>query len=219
MNRSIAIDGPCGAGKSTIAALAARRLGGHYLDTGAMYRAVGLFMLENGIDCADASAVAANVDRAVITLNYDMDNVQHTCLNGRDVSGLIRTPAVSMAASAVAQVKNVRLALVARQKQLAGEMFLVADGRDIGTHVITDAALKIFLTAAPEERARRRLAQNGGCFEQVLEDINKRDYNDTHREESPLAKAQDAVEIDTTCMTIEQVTEKIVGLYRERVAQ
>ena len=219
MNISIAIDGPCGAGKSTVALAVAERLGGHYLDTGAMYRAVGLYMLSLGIEPSDAEKVPEALKNCLVDVTYDEENRQHTLLNGRDVSGEIRTPEVSMAASAVGTVKAVRVALVARQRELAQRMFLVCDGRDIGTCVIPDALLKIYLTAAAEERARRRLAQMNdpnASFEQVLEDVNKRDYNDMHRAESPLTQAEDAVVVDTTYMDFDQVVETVTKLYKER---
>ena len=219
-NKSIAIDGPCGAGKSTVASEAARLLGGHYLDTGAMYRAVGLYMLEKGVDINDTKAVDENAAGAHVDVKYTADNEQRTFLNGTDVTSRLRTSEVSMAASLVSKSAMVRTMLVRRQKELAGEMFLVCDGRDIGTCVITDAALKIYLTATAEERARRRFNQmeDKSCgFEAVLKDINQRDYNDMHREISPLMKAEDAVELDTTSLSFDEVVSKVVKLYRERV--
>ena len=219
-NKSIAIDGPCGAGKSTVASEAARLLGGHYLDTGAMYRAVGLYMLEKGVDINDTKAVDENAAGANVDVKYTADNEQRTFLNGTDVTSRLRTSEVSMAASLVSKSAMVRTMLVRRQKELAGEMFLVCDGRDIGTCVITDAALKIYLTATAEERARRRFNQmeDKSCgFEAVLKDINQRDYNDMHREISPLMKAEDAVELDTTSLSFDEVVSKVVKLYRERV--
>ena len=221
MNISIAIDGPCGAGKSSVALAVAERLGGHYLDTGAMYRAVGLYMLSLGIEPSDAEKVPEALKNCLVDVSYDEENRQHTLLNGKDVSGEIRTPEVSMAASAVGTVKAVRVALVARQRELARRMFLVCDGRDIGTCVIPDALLKIYLTAAAEERTRRRLAQMNDpdvTFEQVLSDVNKRDYNDMHRAESPLTQAEDAVVVDTTHMDFDQVVDEVTRLYRERRA-
>ena len=173
MNISIAIDGPCGAGKSTVALAVAERLGGHYLDTGAMYRAVGLYMLSYE---TYAEKVPEALKNCLVDVSYDEENRQHTLLNGKDVSGEIRTPEVSMAASAVGTVKAVRVMLVARQRELAGRMFLVCDGRDIGTCVIPDALLKIYLTAAAEERARRRLAQMNDpdvTFEQVVDTVTE----------------------------------------------
>ena len=198
----------------------AKRLGGNYLDTGAMYRAMGVYMLDNGIDVSDASLVSANAENAHVDVKYDEAGVQHTCLNGEDVTDRLRAPEVSMAASKVSSVAKVRELLVKRQKELAREMFLVCDGRDIGTCVITDAALKIYLTATAEERARRRfneMEDKSMGFEAVLNDINQRDYNDMHREISPLMKAEDAIELDTTHMSFEQVVEEVMRLYRERV--
>ena len=220
MNISIAIDGPCGAGKSTVALAVAERLGGHYLDTGAMYRAVGLYMLSLGIAPDDAEKVPEALKNCLVDVSYDEENRQHTLLNGKDVSGEIRTSEVSMAASAVGTVKAVRVMLVARQRELAARLFLVCDGRDIGTCVIPDALLKVYLTAAAEERARRRLAQMNdpsATFEQVLEDVNKRDYNDMHRAESPLTQAEDAVVVDTTHMDFDQVVDTLVKLYLDRL--
>ena len=220
MNKSIAIDGPCGAGKSSVAGAVAKRLGGHYLDTGAMYRAAGVYMLENGVSTDDAESVAKNISNADIDVKYDASGAQHTYLNGRDITGSLRTPEVSMAASKVGAVGEVRRFLVARQKALAEKLFLVCDGRDIGTVVIPDAALKIYLTADAEERARRRfneMADKACGFESVLEDVNRRDYNDMHRAESPLTKAEDAVVVDSTHMTIDEVVEHITGLYLQRM--
>ena len=219
-SRSIAIDGPCGAGKSSVAKEVALKLGGHYLDTGAMYRAVGIYMLDHGIDVNDAQAVADHAHEALVDVSYTENNEQRTILCGEDVTGRLRTPEVSMAASAVSAVKIVRTLMVARQKELADQMFLVCDGRDIGTCVITDALLKIYLTADAEERARRRFneMEDKSCgFEAVLRDVNQRDYNDMHREESPLCQAEDAVVVDSTHMTIEEEVELIMKLYRERL--
>ena len=221
-NRSIAIDGPCGAGKSTVALAAAERLGGHYLDTGAMYRAMGLYMTRLGIDTADTALVDSHASGANVDVKYDAGSKQHTSLNGEDVTDSIRTPEISMAASNVGKSAKVRERLVRRQKELAREMFLVCDGRDIGTCVITDAALKIYLTATAQERARRRFNEmkDKSCgFEAVLEDINKRDWNDTHRDISPLRKAEDAVELDTTNLSFEQVVDKVVSLYGQAVKE
>lgn len=220
-NRSIAVDGPCGAGKSTIAKDVALKLGGHYLDTGAMYRSVGVYMLEHGIDVNDPEAVAVHAPEALVDVQYTENNEQRTILNGEDVTDRLRTPEVSMAASAVSAVKIVRTLMVKRQKELAETMFLVCDGRDIGTCVITDAALKIYLTADAEERARRRyneMADKSCGFEAVLRDVNQRDWNDMNREESPLRQAEDAVVVDSTHMTIEEVVDEVVRLYRERIA-
>ncbi len=216
---SVAIDGPVGAGKSCVAKKAAERLNAAYLDTGAMYRAVGLYMLENGISLEDGKAIAENAPRAHVDVRYE-GREQHTYLNGRDVTGEIRRPEVSLASSAVAKVHAVREALVNRQRELARGISLVMDGRDIGTCVLTNATLKIFLTAAPEERARRRFEQmkgkGGQSFEDVLNDLLRRDRNDMNRAESPLRRAEDAVELDSTHLTESEVVERIVSLLRER---
>ena len=216
---SVAIDGPVGAGKSCVAKKVAERLNAAYLDTGAMYRAVGLYMLETGVSREDGAAIAENAGKARVDVRYE-GREQRTYLNGRDVTGELRRPEVSLASSAVAKVHAVREALVNRQRELARGISLVMDGRDIGTCVLTDATLKIFLTAAPEERARRRFRQMNGrgvqSFEDVLNDLIRRDRNDMSRAESPLRCAEDAVELDSTSLTEDEVVERIVSLLMER---
>ena len=216
---SVAIAGPVGAGKSCVAKKVAERLNAAYLDTGAMYRAVGLYMLENGVSLEDGAAIAENAGKARVDVRYE-GREQRTYLNGRDVTGELRRPEVSLASSAVAKVHAVREALVNRQRELARGISLVMDGRDIGTCVLTDATLKIFLTAAPEERARRRFRQMNGrgvqSFEDVLNDLIRRDRNDMSRAESPLRCAEDAVELDSTSLTEDEVVERIVSLLMER---
>jgi len=212
---SIAIDGPAGAGKSTIAKALAGELGAMYLDTGAMYRAFGLFMLRRGA-AEDDRAIAAAVNDADIAVEY-VDGVQHIFLSGEDVSAAIREPEVSMAASAVSRVPEVRERLVALQRQIAEGHSVIMDGRDIGTHVLPNATLKIFLTASAEERARRRcleLSQKGmpEPYDKVLEEMVRRDYQDTHRAASPLRPAEDAVRVDTSRMTLEESIEAIKRL-------
>ena len=204
---SIAIDGPAGAGKSTIAKALARELNAMYLDTGAMYRAFGLYMLRRGA-ASDAAAVAAAVDGVDITVEY-VDGTQHIYLGGEDVSAAIREPEVSMAASAVSAVPEVRVRMVALQQKIAEGHSVIMDGRDIGTVVLPNATLKIFLTASAEERARRRcleLAEKGRPvpYEQVLKEMKERDYQDTHRAASPLRAAEDARHVDTSDLTREQ---------------
>ena len=211
---SVAIDGPVGAGKSCVAKKVAERLNAAYLDTGAMYRAVGLYMLENGVSLEDGAAIAENAGKARVDVRYE-GREQRTYLNGRDVTGELRRPEVSLASSAVAKVHAVREALVNRQRELARGISLVMDGRDIGTCVLTDATLKIFLTAAPEERARRRFRQMNGRGD-VLNDLIRRDRNDMSRAESPLRCAEDAVELDSTSLTEDEVVERIVSLLMER---
>ena len=204
---SIAIDGPAGAGKSTIAKALAKELNAMYLDTGAMYRAFGLYMLRKGA-VNDAKAVAASVDDVEINVEY-IDGTQHIFLGGEDVSRAIREPEVSMAASAVSAVPEVRVRMVALQQKIAEGHDVIMDGRDIGTKVLPNATLKIFLTASPEERAKRRckeLEEKGmpQPYEDVLKEMVERDYQDTHRAASPLQAAEDAVRVDTSALTLEQ---------------
>lgn len=217
---SLALDGPCGAGKSTIAKRVSASLNAAYLDTGAMYRSVGLYMLENGVDLGDPAAISARVGEVAVTISYE-NNAQQTYLNGRDVTFDIRRPEISAAASAVAKVPAVRKRMVEMQRQIARGIALVMDGRDIGTCVLPDATLKIFLTATPEERARRRFEQSGHSqpYEDVLREIMERDLNDTTRAISPLRRADDAVEVDSTHMTEDEVVQTIVALLRQRLEE
>ncbi len=205
----VAVDGPSGAGKSTIARAIADRLSLDYIDTGAMYRAVGYKMLQQGVALSDAEAISRLLDTTDIDFRHG-----DTVLDGEVISDKIRTPEISKQASDCSALAMVRRRLVELQRKMGGEKSVIMDGRDIGTVVFPDAEYKFFITAAPEERARRRfkeLAAKDGqiTFEQVLKDINARDYNDTHREVDPLRRAEDAVEIDTTNMTIEEVIEFI----------
>ena len=218
---SIAIDGPAGAGKSTIAKALAKSLDAMYLDTGAMYRAIGLAMQRQGIDLSDVAAVAANVDDIDIAVRYE-GGAQHIYLGGEDVSQAIREPEISIAASAVSKVPEVRVRMVALQREIARGQNVVMDGRDIGTKVLPDATLKVYLTASAEVRARRRcleLEQKGmpEPYEKVLSEMIERDYQDTHRAASPLMKAEGAVEVDSSDMTLEQVVAAIEGLARARI--
>ena len=204
---SIAIDGPAGAGKSTMAKALAKALGAMYLDTGAMYRAFGLFMLRKGA-VNDAAAVAKCVEDVDIAVRF-VDGAQRLYLSGEDVTDAIREPEVSMAASTVSAVPQVRERMVALQRKIAEGQNVVMDGRDIGTKVLPNATLKIYLTASAEERARRRckeLEEKGKAepYEQVLRDMIQRDYQDTHRAASPLQPAEDAVHVDTSDLTIEE---------------
>lgn len=218
---SVAIDGPVGAGKSSIARAAAERLNFIYCDTGALYRAVGLYCHRNGTDMNDPSAVAACIGG--ISLDIRLENgIQRVFLNGEDVSEEIRLPEISMAASAVSAVSEVRSALLDMQRGIAEKNNVIMDGRDIGTVVLPDADVKIFLTAKPEIRAKRRfdeLIAKGGnvTFEEVLDDLNRRDYNDTHRAAAPLRQAYGAVLADTSELDFEQSVELICGLIKERL--
>ncbi|MBR2547172.1 MAG: (d)CMP kinase [Eubacterium sp.] len=210
----IAIDGPSGAGKSTIAKIVAERMGIDYIDTGAMYRAIGLKMVNEGVSREDTEEAASERQKVLDRTEIDFDNGVIT-LDGEDVGGKIRTPEISIAASDYSRFPEVRSKLVAIQREIGHRKSVVMDGRDIGTNVFTDAQYKFFLTATPEERASRRvkeLQEKGEdvSYEATLEDIRKRDYNDTHRKLNPLAKADDAIEIDTTDMTIEEVASAIL---------
>jgi cytidylate kinase len=201
----VAIDGPAGAGKSTIARAAARALGFGYLDSGAMYRAAALAALHRG---GAASHAAAGAE---IVLG------ERVLLDGRDVTEAIRAPEVSELASKVAANPRVREALLPKQRELLGAGDWVAEGRDIGTVVAPDAALKVFLTASPEERARRRAAELGADPETVMRDQALRDAQDSSREHSPLMRARDAVELDTTGLTVDEVVARIVELVKDSV--
>ena len=214
----VAIDGPAGSGKSTTARLAAERLGYTYLDTGAMYRAVTLKALREGVDVRDADAVARLAAEAEIELTLQ-DGVPRVYLDGEDVSDDIRLPEVSRNIGPVADNPRVREILVARQRELGRKGGIVAEGRDIGTVVFPDAEVKFFLTASPEERARRRmkeLAQKGidHSLEQVRREIEKRDREDVSRPVGALKKAQDAIELDTTELGIEEQVERVVAVVK-----
>lgn len=218
---SIALDGPSGAGKSTIARALAQRLGVTYLDTGAMYRAVALYVLNAGAQPGAKDQVIPLLDEIDIEIRFT-DAGQRVLLNGQDVSEAIRENPVSPAASQVAAIPEVRERLVAMQREMASQRSVVMDGRDIGTAVLPDATLKIFLTASAHERARRRfeeLRQKGEEveFEALQRQMLERDYNDSHRAASPLRRAEDAVKLDSTGMDIEQVVEAAEALLREKI--
>lgn len=215
---TIAIDGPAGAGKSTVAKLLAEKLGILYLDTGAMYRAMGLKVIENGGNPRESKEVLPLLPSTDIKVEYDKGE-QRIYLDDREVTKVIRTQQISTAASDVGTIPAVRKKLVELQQRIAKENSLVMDGRDIGTYVMPQASLKIFLTASCEERARRRyeeLKQKGmdTDFDTVLKDIIHRDNNDTNREYAPLRKADDAILIDTTNKNIDQVVNEIEGLLK-----
>lgn len=217
MARSIAIDGPAGAGKSTIARLVAKELQAIYIDTGAMYRAMALYLLRNQVDVEDAKAVKHCCETADITISFAEDGEQQVILNGENVNGLIRTQEVSNMASVSSAKKDVRVKLVDLQRKLAQDHDVVMDGRDIGTHVLPDANPKIFLTASSAVRAKRRydemVAKGVQCDLQEIErEIIERDERDRNREISPLCQAEDAILLDTSDMTIEQVKDKILSL-------
>lgn len=213
---NIAIDGPAGAGKSTIAKAVAKRLGLIYVDTGAMYRAMALFMLRLGIDLQDEALVAQKCEEADITIRYEND-VQVVYLNGENVNSLLRTEEVGNTASKISPIPKVREKLVQLQQKLAAESDCIMDGRDIGTCVLPNAQRKIYLTASSQVRAKRRCeelrAKGEVCdLEEIRRDIEERDYRDMHREVSPLRQAEDAVLVDTSLLSVEEVIEKIISL-------
>ncbi|MGN0633325.1 MAG: (d)CMP kinase [Oscillospiraceae bacterium] len=219
MGINIALDGPSGAGKSTIARLAAQRLGYLYVDTGAMYRSIAYNAISKGADVNDAEQVVKTLEGLSVELAHK-DGVQAVLVNGEDVSDKIRTPEISMGASAVSKLPEVRAFLLDTQRNIAAQNDIIMDGRDIGTVVLPDAQVKIFLTASAEERANRRfkeLSEKGdpSTYEEVLADINQRDYNDTHRDIAPLKQADDAYLLDSTEMTIDEVADKICSLAAE----
>lgn len=210
---SIAIDGPAGAGKSTVARAVAEALGANYLDTGAMYRTMGLYMNREHITGADGMAKAAGKPKIGVSF---INGEQHMILDGTDVTSLIRSPEASMMASKVSAVPEVRERMVALQREIARGTCVVMDGRDIGTCVLPDATVKIYLTASCEVRARRRydeLVRTGReqPYDDVLSDIIRRDYDDSHRAVSPMRQAEDAVRVDTSDMSPEQVVDAIVA--------
>ncbi len=213
---NIAIDGPSGAGKSTIARKVAEKLGFVYVDTGAMYRAIGVHVMRCGLSTDIPDDVISVLYDAHVELTYK-NGEQRILLNGEDVSKEIRLPEASMAASNVSALPEVRAYLFDLQKNIANTSDCIMDGRDIGTVVLPDAQVKIFLTATAEERTRRRcleLMQKGTPvdYETLLAEIKQRDYNDSHRAAAPLKKADDAIEIDSTGMSIDEITQKIVSL-------
>ncbi len=218
MPLTIAIDGPVGAGKSTISDAVAHHLGILHLDTGAMYRAVGLYALENGIDPQAENAVSALCDSGKIQVDVRYENgAQRTLLCGRDVTGLIRSQEVGQAASTVSRYQTVRRMLVKRQQEIAKSQPMLLDGRDIGTVVLPDATLKIYLTASHEARAERRMLQlkekgENTPFEEILREVNARDYQDMHREIDPLRQADDAVLVDSSELSFDETVQAILDL-------
>ena len=220
---AIAIDGPAGAGKSTIAKILAKELELIYVDTGALYRTIGYYVTSLGIDTADSEAVVAALSGLTVELKY-VDGVQRVFANGEDVSDLIRTPAISMAASAVSAIPAVRAYLLDTQRSIAASHSVVMDGRDIGTVILPDAKVKIYLSASPESRARRRYDElqakgDPATYEEVLADMIKRDYDDMHREIAPLKQAEDAIPVDTSGETLEQSVAKIKDVVYKKLAE
>lgn len=218
---NVAIDGPAGAGKSTVARAAAKEIGFIYVDTGALYRAVGVNALRKGIDTKDKAAVAASLADISVDLVFE-NGEQKVLLNGENVSVEIRTPPASMAASDVSAVPEVRAFLFDLQRDIAKRNSCIMDGRDIGTVVLPDAKVKIFLTASPEERATRRykeLIEKGTevKYEDVLAELIERDYNDSHREIAPLKPAEDGVILDTTGLSLKESIDSIVKIVKENI--
>ena len=218
---AVAIDGPAGAGKSTIAKAVAKKLNFLYVDTGALYRATGLKFSRLGFDTSLECDIEAVLKETEVTFKY-IDGTQHVFLDGNDVSGEIRTPEASLMASAVSAKPPVRAFLLDMQRKIARENNVIMDGRDIGTVVLPDAKIKIFLTASAEERAKRRykeLIEKGEnvTFDEVLKDIEKRDYNDSHREIAPLKPAEDSVYVDTSDLNLEESISTLIGIIESRI--
>ena len=221
---NVALDGPSGAGKSSAAKAAALKMGLRYVDTGALYRAVGYALAATGVDLEDEAQVAQKISELNVRLYYEEDG-QHVSVNGEDMTPYLRTAQAGMVASRVAVYGCVRELLLEIQQQAGREYDVIMDGRDIGTNVLPNADLKIYITASAEERGRRRygeLERNGALdkpLEEIIAEINRRDYRDMNREIAPLKQAEDAVLLDTTHMTLEEVVEAICKLIREAKAR
>lgn len=218
---NVAIDGPAGAGKSTISRAAANAVGFIYVDTGALYRAVGVNALRQGLDTKSAEQVGATLDKIKVELKFVSD-VQHVFLNGEDVSEEIRLPEASMAASDVSAIPAVREFLFDLQRDIAKNNNCIMDGRDIGTVVLPNAQIKIFLTASSKSRAERRFLElqnkdSKVTYDEVLADLIQRDYNDSHREIAPLKPADDSITVDTTELNLEQSINKIIDIIKEKI--
>lgn len=219
---AVAIDGPVGAGKSSLARICAKRLGYIYVDTGALYRTVGLFCTRNNIDTDNHTAVKLAINSKLKLEIKLIDGTQHVYMNGEDVSEDIRTPEMSMMASKVSAIGEVRHYLVDIQRKMAEENNVIMDGRDIGTVILPNAQVKIFITAKPEIRAKRRydelIAKGMDVkFEDVLSDLNKRDYNDSHRAEAPLKQADDAVLLDTSEIDFDGSANAIIKIIEDKI--
>lgn len=222
MSIAIALDGPAGAGKSSIAKRAAKALDYIYVDTGALYRTIGLAASRKGVEPKPSKEVENLLSEITVDLTFNDSGEQVVLLNGEDVSGLIRTPEASMMASKISAVPTVRAYLLDLQRNIAKTHNVIMDGRDIGTVVLPDAKVKIFLSASPEARAERRykeLCEKGmdAKYEDVLKDVITRDYNDTHRETAPLKPAQGCIMVDTTELDFEQSVEKIISVIKENI--
>jgi len=221
---SIAIDGPAGAGKSTIAKALAKELGYQYVDTGAIYRTVAYFLDLWGVSPKDIDAVTRYIDELTVGIEYDETGLQHMIMNGMDVTDDIRTQDISQKASLVSAHAVVREMLLDMQRDVAKHYNVIMDGRDIGTVVLPKANVKIFLTASAEVRAKRRTEEllakgQKAQYDKILKEIQQRDYQDTHREVAPLKMARDSIKVDTSDMTIAEVIAKIKGIILEKVAK
>ncbi|MBS7227357.1 MAG: (d)CMP kinase [Oscillospiraceae bacterium] len=219
---SIAVDGPSGAGKSTLAKALARELNIIYVDTGAIYRTIGLEVFRRGLDPKNEAEVSAILPELSIRMEYEDDGLQHMFLNGEDVTADIRLPSISLYASDVSALPAVRAFLLEMQRELARRNCVIMDGRDIGTVVLPDAEVKIYLTASAEERAKRRFLElaargAGKTYQEVLEEQRLRDDNDMHRAIAPLKPAEDSVIVDTTELDFEQSKQAVLSIIRERV--
>jgi len=222
MSIAVALDGPAGAGKSSIAKRAAKALDFIYVDTGALYRTIGLAATRRGVEPVASPEVETLLSQIAVDLTFNEKGEQVVLLDGEDVSGLIRTPEASMAASKISAIPAVRAYLLDLQRDMAKTHNVIMDGRDIGTVVLPDAQVKIFLTAAPEARAGRRykeLIEKGMDvrYEDILQDVNTRDYNDTHRETAPLKPAEGCVTVDTTELDFEQSVDAIISVIKEKI--
>ena len=218
---SVAIDGPAGAGKSTIARQLARELGFRYVDTGAIYRTVAYFMDLWGVSPKDVDGVNRYIDELTVGIEYDEDGLQHMMMNGMDVTNDIRTQEISQKASLISAHACVREVLLDMQREVAQQYNVIMDGRDIGTVVLPKATVKIFLTASPEVRAKRRCEEllakgQKAKYETILKEIQQRDYQDTHREIAPLKMARDSIKVDTSEMSIAEVVAAIREIVREK---
>lgn len=222
MSIAIALDGPAGAGKSSIAKRAAKALDYIYVDTGALYRTIGLAASRRGVEPVDSPEVDEMLGQISVDLTFNEQGEQVVLLDGEDVSGLIRTPEASMMASKISAIPHVRAYLLGLQRNMAKTNNVIMDGRDIGTVVLPDAQVKIFLTASPEARAQRRykeLVEKGMdvSYDDILQDVMTRDYNDAHRAAAPLKPAEGCVTVDTTELDFEQSVDKIISVIKENI--
>ena len=221
MHYCVALDGPAGAGKSTVAKAVAKNLEILYVDTGALYRSLALFAINNNVSCSDEENVLKILDKANVELKY-VDKVQRVFLNGEDVSEKIRTPEISMGASDISAIPAVRQFLLDLQRKIARENSVIMDGRDIGTVILPDAEVKIFITASAEIRAKRRydeLIEKGQdvVYEDVLKDVIERDYNDSHRKIAPLKQADDAILLDTSSLSLDESIDAVIEIINNKI--